>query len=148
MKKFLILLLILIGFNKSFAYELPKDYIEYINKPYVGMAYNDALDNELPFLLIFARPSNAILLTKLLPIAQMVYDDFKGQYNFCIINVKIKENYEIYKFFDPPKLPAVYIIDTQNKTYTYIEKKYYNKNDIRNILTKFKNGTLFQKGKS
>lgn len=116
---------------------------EYIDKPYVGMSYENALNSDLPFLLIIAKPDNAFMLTKFFPIAEMVYNDFKDEYNFCIINAKVKENDDLVYFFSPEKMPATYIIDTQNETYTYIDRKYYNKRDIKKILTKFKNGTLF-----
>lgn len=119
------------------------NFWEYAQKPYVGMAYSEALSQELPFLLIFAEPKNIVVLSKLMPLVEMVYNDFKGQYNFCIINTSIEENDELVKFFNPKKLPALYLIDTHKRTYTLIEKKYYNKHALKNILTKFKNGTLF-----
>lgn len=129
----------------GFALELPKDFniYDYIDKPYVGTEYKEALQSELPLLLIFAKPSNIVVLAKLYPIIEMVYDEFQGQYNYCIINAKIDENEELINFYSPQKYPALYIIDTQNKTYTLIEKKYYNKRDIKEILTRFKEGTLF-----
>ncbi len=116
---------------------------EYTKKPYVGMAYSEALNQELPFLLIFAEPKNIVVLSKLMPLVEMVYNDFKGQYNFCIINTSIEENDELVKFFAPKNLPTLYLIDTNNRTYTLIEKRYYNKHALKNILTRFKNGTLF-----
>lgn len=117
--------------------EMPVNINEYINKPYVGMEYYQALNQNLPFLLIFANPKNVVSIGKLAPIAQMVYNEFKGQYNFCIINTKIKKNDDIVSFFNPQKLPALYIIDTKAKTYTFIDKKYYKKRELREILTKF-----------
>lgn len=116
---------------------------DYIDKPYAGMAYSVALKQDIPFLLIFAEPSNAIVLLRLIPLVNMVYNDYKGLYNFCIINTSIEENNELVKFFAPKKLPALYLIDTKNMTYTLIESKYYNKNDLNKILTEFRNGTLF-----
>ena len=116
---------------------------EYVNKPYIGMQFDEALNNELPLIVIFAKPENAFMLAKLIPIAEMVYKDFKGEYNFSIINAKIEENSNLIKFFNPPKFPALYLIDTQNYTYTYIDKKYYNKRDVKEILTKFRDGVLF-----
>lgn len=119
------------------------NFAEYSNKPYVGMAYTEALEQELPLLLIFAEPDNIIFLARLMPLVNMVYNEYKGQYNFCIINTSIKENKELTDFFAPKNLPALYLIDTKNRTYTFINKKYYNKSALRKILTKFKNGTLF-----
>ena len=116
---------------------------DYIDKPYAGMAYSVALKQDIPFLLIFAEPSNAIILHRLMPLVNMVYNDYKGLYNFCIINTSIEENNELVKFFAPKKLPALYLIDTKNMTYTLIESKYYNKNALNKILTEFRNGTLF-----
>ena len=145
MKKIFITLSILLIGLTGFAMELPKDFniYDYIDKPYVGMSYGEALKSELPCLLIFAKPSNIVVLAKLFPIIEMVYDEFQGQYNYCIINAKVNDNEELIKFYSPKKYPALYIIDTQNRTYTLIEKKYYNKRDIKEILTRFKNGTLF-----
>lgn len=145
MKKIFITFLILITGLTSFALEIPKDFniYDYIDKPYVGKAYGEALKDDLPLLLIFAKPSNIVVLAKLFPIIEMVYDEFQGQYNYCIINAKINDNEDLVKFYAPKKYPALYIIDTQNRTYTLIEKKYYNKRDIKEILTRFKDGTLF-----
>lgn len=145
MKKIFITALVLLIGCIGFALELPKDFniYDYVDKPYYGTPYEEALKKELPFLLIFAKPSNIVVLAKLFPIIEMVYDEFQGQYNYCIINAKINDNEDLVKFYAPKKYPALYIIDTQNRTYTLIEKKYYNKRDIKEILTRFKNGTLF-----
>lgn len=141
MKKFLLILLILLIPNFAKGIDISID--EYINKPYVGMEYNYALSQDLPLLLIFASPKNITSLARLLPIAEMVHKEFKGQYNYCIINTIIKDNDNLVSFFKPEKLPALYIIDTNENTYTFIQKKYYKKNEMRELLTKFKNGTLF-----
>lgn len=145
MKKIFLTFLVLLTGLCGFTLEIPKDFniYDYVDKPYVGMQYNEAIHSKLPLLLIFAKPSNIVVLAKLFPIIEMVYDEFQGQYNYCAINVKIDENEELVNFYSPKKFPALYLIDTQNKTYTLIEKKYYNKRDIREILTRFKNGTLF-----
>lgn len=141
MKKIFFTLMLLI--SPCYCTQMPQNIDEYLNKPYIGMSYNEALNQKVPFLLIFANPNNLISVAKLAPIGEMVYNDFKGEYNFCIINTKIKENENLMDFFNPQKLPALYIIDTQEKTYTLIEKKYYTKKSINRILTEFKNGTLF-----
>ena len=145
MKKIFLTFLVLLTGLFGFAMEIPKDFniYDYIDKPYVGTEYNEALKSEQPLLLIFAKPSNIVVLAKLFPIIEMVYDEFQGQYNYCVINAKIKDNEELVNFYNPKKFPALYLIDTQNKTYTLIEKKYYNKRDIKKILTRFKDGTLF-----
>lgn len=145
MKKILLILTILISANICYSFDLKDvDIKQYFDTPYFGMPYEDALDSKQPFILVLAKPNNVYSMAKFIPVGEMVYNDFKGKYNFCVINVKVKENKEILEFFHPKKLPAVYIIDTQNKTYTFINKKYYNKKDIKIILTKFKNGTLFR----
>lgn len=118
------------------------NFWEYAQKPYVGMAYSEALNQELPFLLIFAEPKNIVVLSKLMPLVNMVYNDYKGLYNFCIINTSAEENNELVNYFAPKKLPALYLIDTQNMTYTLIESKYYNKNALNRILKEFKKETL------
>ncbi len=146
MKKLLLIILIfLLSYNISHSSEIKNkiNILDYIDTPFVGMPYNEALNSEAPFILILAKPDNAFMLTKFFPIAKTVYKDFKGEYNFCILNAKIKENEELVSFFAPDKYPAAYIIDTQNRTYTYIDRKYYNKKDIKKILTKFKDKTLF-----
>lgn len=137
MKRFLIITSFLFLPYFANCAEMPVNINEYINKPYIGMEYYQALEQDLPFLLIFANPNNIIALSKLLPIGQMVYDEFKGKYNFCIINTKIKKNDDIISFFNPKKLPALYIIDTKARTYTFIDKKYYKKRELKEILTKF-----------
>ena len=145
MKKVIAVFLVLILGLTGFALELPRDFSiqDYADKPYVGMEYEKALQRELPLLLIFAKPSNIIVLAKLFPIIEMVYDEFQGQYNYCVINAKIDENKDLVNFYSPKKYPALYIINTQERTYTLIEKKYYNKRDIKEILIRFKDGTLF-----
>lgn len=143
MKKIFLILTLLLIPNFANCIEIPNNIDEYLNKSYIGMPYEQALEQKIPFLLIFANPNNLVSFAKLAPIGEMVYNEFKGQYNFCIINAKKRENKELVKFFNPQKLPALYIIDTQAQTYTLIEKKYYKKREMREILTRFKNGTLF-----
>ena len=82
MKRFLIITSFLFLPYFANCAEMPVNINEYINKPYIGMEYYQALEQDLPFLLIFANPNNIIALSKLLPIGQMVYDEFKGKYNF------------------------------------------------------------------
>ena len=141
MKKILFTLIIL--FAASFCQAAENINItDYLDKPYVGMAYNEALTKEIPFLLVFVNPANIVYLAKFGPIGEMVYNEFKGQYNFCVINSKNKENKDLVKFFDTKNKLALYLIDPVGKTYTYVDKRYYNKRDMREILTKFKEGTV------
>lgn len=140
MKK--IFLLICLTFLLSTQQVNSASISDYIDKPYAGMAYSIALKQDIPFLLIFAEPSNAIVLLRLMPLVNMVYNDYKGLYNFCIINTSVEENNELVNYFAPKKLPALYLIDTQNMTYTLIESKYYNKNALNRILKEFKKETL------
>lgn len=143
MKKIFLILILILTPCFAQSIELPENINEYLDKSYIGMPYNQALNQDLPFLLVFANANNLVSFAKLAPIGEMVYNEFKGQYNFCVINTKKKENRDLVEFFNPKKLPALYIIDTQEQTYTLIEKKYYKKREMREILTKFKNGTLF-----
>lgn len=145
MKKFFITFLIIFTANFAFGFEMPtgREILEYSKQPYIGMPFNEALKKDLPYILIFANPANVFMLSRLAPIAQMAYDEFKGQYNFCIVNTSVSENEILINYFKPEKLPALYLIDTKEKTFTLIERKYYNKKAIRKILTKFKDGTLF-----
>lgn len=141
MKKIFLILILL--FFPCFAHSIPQNIDEYLGKSYIGLPYNSAIEKDLPFLLIFANPNDIVSLAKLSSVGEMVYKEFKGQYNFCIINVKVKENKELTASFAPQKLPALYIIDPKEYTYTFIDNKYYKKRELREILTKFKNGTLF-----
>jgi hypothetical protein len=144
MKKFLISLIILFSINCAFAVDLPKDINEYLNMPYIGLTYNQAMSQELPFLLIFASPRDLPSAIRFYSIGEMVYNEFKGQYNFCVVNTKINnDTTSLEKIFNVEKEPAMFIIDTKERTYTLIDKKYYKKNELREILTRFKNGTLF-----
>lgn len=145
MKKILLSIISLFISYQAFAFDMPtgKEILEYSKMPYIGTPINEAMQKDLPYILIFANPNNIFMLTRLAPIAQMAYDEFKGQYNFCIVNASIDENEVLVHSFNPEKLPALYLINTQEKSYTYIDRKYYNKKSIRKILTKFKDGTLF-----
>ena len=77
---------------------------------------------------------------KMVPIAEIIYKEFKNSYNFCIINTKKEENEYIINYFNPKKLPIMYIIDPNTMLYEYIPRKYYNKKDLKIILTNKKGG--------
>lgn len=134
MRKVFILLLILFSANCAFS-EDKININEYLNKSYIGMTYNEAINQDIPFLLVFANPNDLISIVKLAGVGQMVYKDFKGQYNFCILNTKEKENKNLLNFFNPEYLPALYIINTQTRHYIFVNKKFYNKKSIKEILT-------------
>ncbi len=109
---------------------------EYLNKPYLGIPYEQGLSQELPFILVFANSRDIFSIIKMAPIGEMIYEEFKGKYNFCILNTKIEENKELYNSFGiDEKLPVMLVIDTKNMTYYKINKKYYNKEDLKEILT-------------
>lgn len=139
MKKLLLTFVLLMLPNFATSVEIPKNIDEYLNKSYLGMSYSSALQQETPFLLIFANPNDLLSLAKLSGIGEMVYNEFRNKYNFCVINTKAQENELLYNAFAPKKLPALYIIDTQSKTYVFIDKKYYKKRELRQILTHFSN---------
>lgn len=146
MKKIILLFILLILSLRSVkAFEIRKNFNidEYLNKPYIGMPFEDAMNKDIPFLLVMGNASNIILFTKLAPIGEMVYEEFKGKYNFCIINTKIESNSELVEFFAPKKQPALYIINPKENSFTFIKNRYYNKRQLRKILTKYLNGTLF-----
>lgn len=143
MKKFLLTLIFILFPLYAISMEIPQNINEYLNKPYLGLTYLQALQKKEPFLLIFANPNDLTTIIKLSSIGEMIYNEFKEQYNFCVINVKAKENKALTKAYNVTKLPALYLIDTQNKTYIFVPEKYYKKNKLKYILTKFKNGTLF-----
>ena len=71
----------------------------------------------------------------------MVYEEFKGKYNFCILNTRYKENEDFAKLFNVEEEPALFIINTKTKTYTFVDKKYYNKRKLRNILNIYSSQT-------
>ena len=79
------------------------------------------------------------------PFEDKVYDYIKeNKKNNVLYRVTpyFEENNELVNYFAPKKLPALYLIDTQNMTYTLIESKYYNKNALNRILKEFKKETL------
>ena len=145
MKKFILLLTAILTFGKVQAFDIPKNINidDYLNKPYIGMQYEKAMQEDIPFLLVMGNSGNIFLLTKLAPIGEMVYKEFKDKYNFCIINTKSEENSELIKFFNPKRLPALYIINPKEASFTFIKNKYHNKRQLRKILTKYAEGTLF-----
>ncbi len=146
MKKFILIFILILIPQTIKAFELPNilpdnisknDLNSYLNKQSLGMPYWKALEQNIPFLLIFANSDNLFSLIKLAPIAQMVYDEYQNKYNFCILNTKYQENKDFAKLFDIYEIPALIIIDTKTKTYSYVEKKYYNQRKIRQILNYF-----------
>lgn len=145
MKKIVLLFLLFLGINTAQAIEIPEnfDIDKYLNKPYIGMPFEKAMEGDIPFLLVMGNAGNIFLLTKFAPIGEMVYEEFKDKYNFCIINTKIEENKELIEFFNPKKQPTLYIVNPNEGNYTLIKNKYYNKRQLRKILTKYLNGTLF-----
>lgn len=141
MKKFLLTLTILLIQSQAISAQIPQNIDEYLNKPYLGMSYIEALRQEQPFLLIFANPDDLTSIAKMTGIGQMVYNEFKGQYNFCVINTKITTNKQLTQAYNVKRLPALYLINTQTKTFIFVDKKYYKKREIKRILNIFKNGT-------
>lgn len=141
MKKITVIFLTLLSFCAAQAFEIPQDADKYLQKSQVGMPYWQALEQKKPFLLVFANSNNIFAAVKFIPIAEMVYNEFKNDYNFCILNTRDEENKEFAKLFGEEKEPTLYIIDTQAKTYTYVDSKYYNKKKLRKILEAYKNGT-------
>lgn len=139
MKKFLLTLTLLLIQQSVISAEIPQNIDEYLTKSYIGMSYSQALNQKQPFLLVFANPNDLMSIARLSSVGEMVYNEFKDEYNFCLINAKTKENKALMKAFEVQKLPALYIIDTQTKTYIFVDKKYYKKRELRNILTTFKN---------
>lgn len=151
MKKiFLSIILCLFISQTVKAFEIPsglpadisqQEINSYLNKSQLGMPYWQALNQDLPFLLIFANSNHLFSLVRLAPIGQMVYEEFKGKYNFCILNTRYKENEDFAKLFNVEEEPALFIINTKTKTYTFVDKKYYNKRKLRNILNIYSSQT-------
>lgn len=133
--------------NCGFAYQIPKDFNmeEFLNKPYYVKSFDTALNEDKPFLLVLANSKYINTIFKFIPLGEMVDKDFGSDFNFCIINTKIPENDYLVEYFKPNdiKQPALYIVDTQRNKFSYIDKKYYNKNALKKILTKYLNGELF-----
>ena len=139
MKKFFtILSLLFILTNICQANEIK--VTEYLDKSYIGISYIDAFNDKIPFVLILVNPNDIFLIMKMVPIAEIIYKEFKNSYNFCIINTKKEENEYIINYFNPKKLPIMYIIDPNTMLYEYIPRKYYNKKDLKIILTNKKGG--------
>lgn len=132
MKKLLLSIFILLFLPQScFALNIG----EYLNKPYIGIPYEYGISQTLPFILVFANSRDIFSIVKMAPIGEMIYEEFKGKYNFCILNTVIKENKELYEAFGlDEKLPVLIIINPQTQTFYQVNKKYYNKKDLKEIL--------------
>ncbi len=131
MKKLLLILILLILPYKCYAINVN----DYLNKPYIGISYEKGLTQEIPFILVFANSKDVFSIMKLLPIGEMVYDEFKGKYNFCILNTKIQENEELFNAFKiDERLPVMVVINPKTQTFYQIDKKHFNKKDLRKIL--------------
>ncbi len=132
MKKLLLLIFILLIFpNNCYALNIK----EYLNKPYIGVPYEQGITQNLPFILVFANSRDIFSVIKMAPIGEMIYDEFKGKYNFCILNTKIEENEKLYDAFGiDEKLPVMLVINPQTQTFYQINREYYNKRDLKEIL--------------
>lgn len=144
MKKIFLIFTLLFIAPAAGAFEIPagvpadisrEEINSYLNKSQLGMPYWQALNQDLPFLLVFANSENLFSLVRLAPIGKMVYEEFKGKYNFCALNTKYEENQDFARLFNVEEEPALFIINTKAKTYTFVDKKYYNKRKLRKILT-------------
>ena len=134
MKKLLLTILLLCIPLNAFAVNID----EYLNKSYVGVSYEEGLNGDLPFLIAFANSNDIFSIMKFAPIGEMVYNEFNGKYNFCILNTKIKENKNFYNAFGlKEKPPVLLIINPHTQTFYQINKKYYNKDALRLILNEF-----------
>ena len=138
MKKILLLIFILFLIpQKSLAININ----EYLNKSYIGIPYEQGLNNTLPLILVFANSKDIFSIVKMVPIGEMIYTEFKGKYNFCILNTKIEENRKLFEAFGiNEKLPVLLVINTQTQTFYQINKKYYNKEDLNTILDEIYSG--------
>lgn len=147
MKKIIITLFILFIANSCHALQIPKDFdLEaFLNRPYYGKSFEQAMSGQKPFLLVMGNTKYAHTMVRFIPIGEMVDKEFGNDFNFCIINTKMPENNEFVEYFQPPNLkqPALYIVDTKQSEYLYIEKKYYTKNGIRKTLKQYLEGKLF-----
>ncbi len=134
MKKFLLIAtIILLSAQNSYAKDI--NVYKYIDKPYIGIPYEQGIQGKSPFILIFANSKNLFNIIKMIPIGEMIYEEFKGKYNFCILNTKIKENKELFEAFGiNEKLPVLIVINPHTQTFYQIDKKYYNKKDLKIIL--------------
>ncbi len=134
MKRLLLIILIIFLLPQNcFALNIK----EYLNKPYLGISYEQGIKQTSPFILVFANSNDIFSIIKMAPIGEMIYDEFKGKYNFCILNTKIKEYQELYEAFGiNGKLPIMLVINTKTQTFYQINRKYYNKKDLKNILSK------------
>lgn len=139
MKKLLIILSLLFLPNMCQSVEIPKDFS--IDIPYFSMSFDEAMNRDIPFLLVFATSKNPASIIRFLPLGEMIYKNFDKDFNFSIINTKFEEeNGRIIEFFAPKTLPAVYIVDSKNSKYLYVDEKYYNTSDMKDILNKYRTG--------
>lgn len=134
MKKLLLIVLLLCIPLKTFAVNID----EYLNKSYIGVSYEEGMNSNLPFLIVFANSNDVFKLMRFAPIGEMVYNEFNGKYNFCIVNTKYRENRDFYNAFGlQEKPPVMLIINPQTKSFYLINKKYYTKNALKPILDEF-----------
>ena len=108
-----------------------EDYTKY---PYIGTEINKAVNGNLPFVLVIADPNDKTSIIKYFPIGKMVYQEFKNEYDFCILNAEAEENKEYIEFFKPEELPEVYVVNPLQNSFGKIDKKYHNTYDMRRIL--------------
>ena len=134
MKKLLLTILLLCIPLKTFAVNIN----EYLNKSYVGVSYEEGMNSNLPFLIAFANSNDIFSIMKFAPIGEMVYNEFNGKFNFCIINTKIKENKNFYKEFGlNEKPPVLLVINPITQIFYLINKKYYTKESLKLILDRY-----------
>ncbi len=128
---------------------------EYWAKYYVGMTYGQALEENRPFILIFAAPEDIFAIFKQLPLGDMIFKEFDGKYNCVVINLEYgvkgrmdkylhKKDNEEYLFntkiaesFHVDKTPAMFLIDPKERTQQPVELNDLSEEKLREILNEY-----------
>jgi hypothetical protein len=110
---------------------------EYLDRPYVGMNYHDALRADRPFALVFADPKDIFSILRFAPAGEMLVKEFDGKYNAAILSVKDDYNKRLAEAFHAKRLPALYLIDTKTQTYMAVNSRDYTPNKLRIILNDY-----------
>lgn len=140
MKKIIILLTISIFFA-----QFPKTYAfssKHLDKEYMGIPFEQAINNNKPTILVFVSPKDINTIAKIYPLGKFIYNEYKEDFNFTILNSDKQINNIWLRKFLPEKLPSMYIIDAEENYYIHIDEKYYKKRLIKRILDNYKKGTL------
>lgn len=138
---FLIVSLLIFLNTRCFAEEI-KSPLDYLDRDYVGVPFEQALNSNKPTMLIFASSKDIGSLFQILPIGKFIYKEYKNDFNFTILNTDKIVNTVWIRTFAPAEFPALYIVDADARSYIFIDKRNYKKKALKKIIEEYKKGTL------